>query len=851
MPTFQTYNVTPILPATLEPLREMSFNLWWTWEPAARRLFRHLDIELWNRTNHNPVRMLQLSRQSRLEELSQDKTFLRELKQVFEEFEKYLGRHDTYGKAGPGSAIKNPVAYFSAEFGFHESIPNYSGGLGILASDHCKSASDLDLNFVGVGLLYRHGYFRQQIDKEGVQEAINLNQNFYHLPIREVPRGDAKLLVSVPILDREVFAKVWELRVGRVNIYLLDTEVAQNSAEDRLITAELYGGDLEMRMRQEIVLGIGGVKALSALGISPDVFHMNEGHSAFLALERIRLNVTDKELDFYSALQVVAAANVFTTHTPVPAGNDSFPRDMMRKYFGGFAKEIGIPFDELFSFGQTRVDPNDPFSMTILALRLSRHANGVSKLHGDVTRSLWKNVWAGVPVHEVPITSITNGIHTKTWMAPEFSALYRKHLGTWEEHLTEPEFWRGVIDIPDTQLWETHQKLKLRLIEFVRERVRRQRQRLGESPESIRKANRILDPEVLTMGFARRFATYKRATLLFSDKERLKRLLSDTTRPVQFIFAGKAHPRDEAGKALIQEVYKLSREASFESRIVFLEDYDSYIARRLLQGVDLWLNYPLRPMEASGTSGMKAAPNGGINLSVLDGWWREGYNGNNGWAIGAEIDDGSVEFQNEVDASSLYQLLENQIIPLYYAKPDGKLPLAWLQLMRESIRSVTPVFNTQRMVKEYTERLYIPAAKSYENFSRDGCDAATQLSQWKSQIRKDWPQVQIFDVQISNKDRQNVLVGESLQICARVHLGAVDPQHVRVEAYHGEIDDGDIRNPTPTVLNQRSKANGDGDYIYEGSVPATESGAYGFSVRVVPTHPYLMQAHELRLITWS
>ena len=851
MPTFQTYNVTPILPATLEPLREMSFNLWWTWEPAARRLFRHLDIELWNRTNHNPVRMLQLSRQSRLEELSQDKTFLRELKQVFEEFEKYLGRHDTYGKTGPGSAIKNPVAYFSAEFGFHESIPNYSGGLGILASDHCKSASDLDLNFVGVGLLYRHGYFRQQIDKEGVQEAINLNQNFYHLPIREVPRGDAKLLVSVPILDREVFAKVWELRVGRVNIYLLDTEVAQNSAEDRLITAELYGGDLEMRMRQEIVLGIGGVKALSALGISPDVFHMNEGHSAFLALERIRLNVTDKELDFYSALQVVAAANVFTTHTPVPAGNDSFPRDMMRKYFGGFAKEIGIPFDELFSFGQTRVDPNDPFSMTILALRLSRHANGVSKLHGDVTRSLWKNVWAGVPVHEVPITSITNGIHTKTWMAPEFSALYRKHLGTWEEHLTEPEFWRGVIDIPDTQLWETHQKLKLRLIEFVRERVRRQRQRLGESPESIRKANRILDPEVLTMGFARRFATYKRATLLFSDKERLKRLLSDTTRPVQFIFAGKAHPRDEAGKALIQEVYKLSREASFESRIVFLEDYDSYIARRLLQGVDLWLNYPLRPMEASGTSGMKAAPNGGINLSVLDGWWREGYNGNNGWAIGAEIDDGSVEFQNEVDASSLYQLLENQIIPLYYAKPDGKLPLAWLQLMRESIRSVTPVFNTQRMVKEYTERLYIPAAKSYENFSRDGCDAATQLSQWKSQIRKDWPQVQIFDVQISNKDRQNVLVGESLQICARVHLGAVDPQHVRVEAYHGEIDDGDIRNPTPTVLNQSSKANGEGDYIYEGSVPATESGAYGFSVRVVPTHPYLMQAHELRLITWS
>jgi starch phosphorylase len=578
---------------------------------------------------------------------------------------------------------------------------------------------------------------------------------------------------------------------------------------------------------------------------------MNEGHSAFLALERIRLNIVEKKLDFYSALQVVAAANVFTTHTPVPAGNDSFPREMMRKYFGAFARELNIPFDELFSFGQTRVDPNDPFSMTILALRLSRHANAVSKLHGKVTRSLWKDVWAGVPVDEVPITSITNGVHTKTWMAPEFSALYDKHLGAWEEHLIEPDFWRGVIDIPDAQLWETHQKLKLRLIEFVRDRVRRRLERVGESPEVIRRANRILDPEILTIGFARRFATYKRGTLLFSDKERLKRLLNDTTRPVQFIFAGKAHPRDDAGKALIQEVYKLSRESGFENRVVLLEDYDSYIARRLVQGVDLWLNHPLRPLEASGTSGMKLAPNGGINLSVLDGWWREGYNGNNGWAIGAEIDNGTVEFQNEVDANSLYQLLENQIIPLYYAKPDGKLPLAWLQLMRESIRSVTPVFNTQRMMKEYTERLYIPAAKSHEDFSRDSCGAATQLSHWKAQMRKDWPQVQIFDVQVGNKDRQTILVGESLQISARVHLGAVDPKHVRVEAYHGEADNGAIRNPTATILNQSSQADGDGNYLYQGSVPSTESGTYGFSVRVVPTHPSLMQAHELRLIAWS
>ena len=850
MPNFVAYNIIPTLPAALEPLREISFNLWWTWEPSARRLFRHLDTELWNRTNHNPVRMLQLSRQVRLEEVAQDKNFLRELKQVYDAFKKYLAPKDTYGKTGPGSVLHKPVAYFSAEFGFHESIPNYSGGLGILAGDHCKSASDLDINFVAVGLLYRHGYFKQEIDKDGLQHAINLNQNFHHLPIREVRQGEHRLLVSVRILDRDVYAKVWQLLVGRVSLYLLDTDVPENNSEDRLITAELYGGDLEMRMRQEMVLGIGGVHVLNALGLEPEVFQMNEGHSAFLALERIRLLITEKKLDFYAAVQVASSANVFTTHTPVPAGNDSFPREMMRKYFADFAAELGIPFDELSTFGQTRVNPNDPFSMTILALRLSRHANGVSKLHGEVSRGLWKDVWTGVPQHEVPITSVTNGVHTKTWMAPEFSALYDKYLGNWEENLTDEDFWRRVIDIPDAVLWDTHQKLKLRLVQFVRERVHAQRERVGESPESVRAANRLLDPEILTIGFARRFASYKRGALLFANKERLQRLLNDTTRPVQFIFAGKAHPRDEGGKALIQEVYKFSRESGFHNRIVFVEDYDTYIARRLVQGVDLWLNNPLRPLEASGTSGMKTPPNGGLNLSVLDGWWGESYNGNNGWAIGAEIRDGSIDFQNEVDSSSLYQLLENQIIPLYYAKPDGKLPLAWLQLMRESIRSVTPVFNTHRMVKEYTERLYAPAAQAHREFLADNCAAASRLSEWKTRMRKDWSQVRIDDVRVGNEDRQSIPVGESLQVSARVHLGSVDPQHVRVEVYHGEAENGGIKNPATATLDQASQ-NGDGSYDYRGSVPASESGAYGFSIRVVPTHPHLQQNHELRLITWS
>ncbi len=846
MQPLYTFNVIPKLPTELEPLREMVFNLWWTWEPAARKVFRHLDSALWDRTNHNPVRMLQLCRQARLIEVAGDEQFLRELAIVYGQFKAYMARKDTYG-----STIKNEaVAYFSAEFGFHESIPNYSGGLGILSGDHCKAASDLGLNFVAVTLLYRHGYFKQQINKDGWQESVSLNQNFHHLPLKEVRKGDVPLLISVRILGRDVFAKVWEMAIGRINLYLLDTDITENSPEDRLITAQLYGGDLEMRIKQEIVLGIGGVHALSAMGLKPKVHHMNEGHSAFLSLELMRRGVQEKGLDFKSALQQVAASNVFTTHTPVPAGNDAFPRDLMQKYFGEYPAQVGLSFDEFFSYGQTTVNKVDAFSMTILALRTSRHANGVSKLHGEVSQMLWQDVWAGVPKNEVPIGSITNGIHTKTWLSPEFSALYDKYLPDWQENLTDEEFWRGVIDIPDEELWSQHQLLKRRLVEFVRKRVRAQRERVGESPEQIRKVNQLLDPEILTIGFARRFATYKRGTLLFSDVERLKRMLTNAERPVQFVFAGKAHPKDEGGKRLIQEVCKWAREQGLENRLIFVEDYDTYIGRRLTQGVDLWLNNPLRPLEASGTSGMKLPPNGGLNLSVLDGWWCESYNGKNGWAIGAEILDGSVEFQNEVDTASLFHILETQVIPLYYAKPDGRLPIAWLQLMRESIRSVTPVFNTQRMVREYSEFMYEPAAAAGAKLSANGSAKAKEISAWKASIRKIWPQVRINEVRIANEDRVNILVGEALEVEARVHLGDLTPDFVRVQVYVGESDDNQIVRPI-TVDLVESKKDAHGDYLYRGSVPATESGAYGFNVRVIPTHPNLTQPHELRLITWG
>ncbi|MBV9128382.1 MAG: alpha-glucan family phosphorylase, partial [Verrucomicrobia bacterium] len=506
-----------------------------------------------------------------------------------------------------------------------------------------------------------------------------------------------------------------------------------------------------------------------------------------------------------------------------------------------------------FSLGQTTVNTTNDFSMTILALHPSRHANGVSALHGEVSKGLWKDVWAGIPQDEVPITSITNGIHTKTWTAPEFMALYEKHLGAdWDDRLTDKEFWRGVIEIPDEALWNTHQQLKRRLIDFARRRVLRQRDRLGETPEKLRQVNDLLNPEILTVGFARRFATYKRGSLLFSDPERLLKLINHPERPVQFVFAGKAHPKDDGGKKVIAEVYKYTRDPQFARRIVFIEDYDAYIGRRLYQGVDLWLNNPLRPLEASGTSGMKLPPNGGLNLSVLDGWWCEGYNGKNGWPIGQEIVTGSTELQNEVDTASLFHVLETQVVPLYYAKPDGRLPLAWLQLMRESIRSVLPVYNTHRMVKEYSERLYESAARRYRELSAEHGAQAVKLSEWKNRMRRDWHQIRISDVQLEAANRLQIHVGDALAVSARVHLGPFDPSEVSVQVYYGEEAENTISQPNvlPLSVVEKPETSG-GSYLYRGNVPSRESGAYGFSVRVVPTHPSLTQDHELRLITWA
>ncbi len=852
MKAIQQFTVIPKLPTPLEPLRELAYNLWWSWDPPTRKLFRHFNIDLWEKVNHSPLRMLQLTKQTRLLELAQDEDFLKELHAVYANFKDYMSRSGVYSQTRPQSPIKNPVAYFSAEFGFHESVPNYSGGLGILSGDHCKSASDLGLDFVAVTLLYRHGYFKQQINKDGVQEAVSLNQNFSALPITPVEQNGSPLLISVRLLDREVYAKVWRLRVGRINLYMLDSDIPNNTPEDRLITSELYGGDTETRIRQEILLGVGGVRALHAMGITPQVYHMNEGHSAFLSLERIRRNIQNKNIDFYSALQVVAASNVFTTHTPVPAGNDAFSSELMQAYFQDYIEEVGIDFDTFFQLGQKTVNKEPEFSMTILALRTSRHANGVSKLHGAVSRALWKDVWHGVPEKEVPITSITNGVHVKTWVAPEFAKLYTQYLGSdWHQKITEPDYWLRVIDIPDEELWETHMVLKNRLVEFIRKRIKATRSRVGESPEMVRRVNQLLNPEVLTIGFARRFATYKRATLLFSDMDRLLELVNNPDHPVQFIFAGKAHPKDEPGKQFIQQVYNFTRMPEFEGKIVFLEDYDHYIGRRLYQGVDLWLNNPLRPLEASGTSGMKLPPNGGLNFSVLDGWWCEGYNEKNGWPIGAEIDAGSRELQDEVDIHSLFHILENQIVPLYYAKPDGNLPVAWIQRMRESIRSVVPIFNTHRMVLEYCEKLYEPAAAARIELTVDNAGNAVALAKWKNQMRADWPGIDVHSVEIESLNGSATQVGETVSIRAGITLGPIDPEHVKVQLYFGETDEDTILTPAVSDMTERESTNSPGQFIYRGTIPATETGTIGFNVRVIPHHPHLTQKHELRLITWA
>ena len=697
-------------PSGLTRLSELAQNLWWSWTPEARRLFEAIDPTLWVLCHHNPVKLLAEVKPERLTQLAEDPSYARQYSAVLKLFDQYHRNGRSWFKSHHAELTDATIAYFSAEFGLHSSIPIYSGGLGILAGDHCKEASDLGVPLVGIGFMYPQGYFRQRITPEGWQEAAYAPFNRDDSPIRPAltPSGTPSR-ITVEMGDRVVAAIVWKVLVGRVRLYLIDTDVPENSPENRALSARLYGGDQEIRLCQEILLGIGGVRVLRTLGINPTVWHANEGHSAFLTLERLR-ELVQKGRSHAEASETVRQSTVFTTHTPVPAGHDVFPHHLMDRYFNGFWEQIGLSRDEFLRLGESPNSHQQGFNMTALAIRLSAHVNGVSREHGRVSREMWQHFWPGLPTDLIPIRSVTNGIHAPTWIAAEINQLYGKYLGAdWADKCDDSAVWQRVLDIPDHELWAVRQTMKRKLMSFIRERARSGWMQGHLQSTQVLSRGTLLDPEALTIGFARRFATYKRATLLFRDLERLKHLLQNQWRPVQLVFAGKAHPADEPGRYFIHEVLSFCHDHKLGGHVAFVEDYDMHMAKFLVQGVDVWLNTPRYPMEASGTSGQKAALNGVLHFSVADGWWEEGYNGANGWAIEPLTGNHDVQAQDSHDAEQLYRLLEQETVPLYYQRDLDGIPRGWIQLIKESLRTVAPRFCTKRMVKEYVSTFYLPA----------------------------------------------------------------------------------------------------------------------------------------------
>jgi starch phosphorylase len=847
----RTFTVLPRLPERLQPLHKLAYNMWWCWNHEAVSLFRRIDDDLFTALENSPVKLLGAIDQSRLEQLLRDDGFLVHMDRVEEALNHYMTSatwfEETYRDAGDFR-----VAYFSAEFGIHESIPIYSGGLGVLAGDHLKAASDLGLPLVGVGLMYREGYFRQYLNVDGWQQESYPENDFFNLPLVPETRADGTpLIIGVPFPGREVSCRIWRIQVGRVPLYLLDTNIPQNNTEDRQITGRLYGGDNDMRIRQEMILGIGGIRALRALGKVPTVCHMNEGHSAFCGLERIRVLMDEQHLGFAAAREAVSAGTCFTTHTPVPAGNDIFPPQLVEHYFSGYLSQLRIDRNEFLGLGrQNPADANEPFCMTVLAIRLANTTNGVSKLHATVSRKMWRNIWPGLPDAELPISAITNGVHTRSWLAPEMAQLYDRYLGIqWEDRPTDYAIWRRVDHIPDAELWRTHERRRERLVAFARSRLRHQLQRRGAPPAEVARSEEVLDPEALTLGFARRFATYKRGTLIFRNLERLSAIINNKDRPVQIIFAGKAHPRDHGGKELIAEILHIARRPEFRRRIVFIEDYDINVARYLVQGIDVWLNNPRRPLEASGTSGMKVCCNGGLNLSILDGWWVEGYLQNNGWAIGHGEEYTDLTYQDDVESRAIFDLLEQEIVPLFYTRTKDDLPRGWLKMMKQSMSTVCPVFNTNRMVQEYIEKCYWPSAQRYDTLASDHLKKAADLAQWRSRLRQGWPQVRIETVESNGADPMHV--GGELAVQARVNLGGLSPEDVEVQLFHGLVDSlGEIPAPRTVTMCHNGSPEGSA-WSYQGTIPCRASGQHGYLVRVLPRHKDLANPFETGLLCWG
>ena len=853
MYTTKPYTVLPMLPKPLLPLRTVAMNLWWTWNPDAQDLFRRLDPGRWEQLQQNPIHLLNTVDQARLDHAAEDPAFLAHLDRVCEDFEREMEETTWFEQHYP-ELKGTTVAYFSAEFGMHESVPFYAGGLGVLAGDHLKSASDLGVPLVGVTLCYRQGYFHQRLSHEGRQFEEYPRVDLNNIPVTLVTNDDGSpLKVEVPVADHIVHAQVWKAQVGRIALYCLDTYLPENSPEDRQITDQLYGGDQVMRIRQELVLGFGGVRVLRAVGVKANVFHMNEGHSAFLALERVRELVQDEGLSFAEAREAVAGSTLFTTHTPVPAGIDTFPAELVEKYVGGVAGSLGLGVRDLLSLGQLDASRDrEPFSMAILALRLASSCNGVSQLHATVARKMWHPLWRDVPVSEVPISSVTNGIHIRTWQSLEMARLFDRYLGPdWARDPDQPEVWDRVDKIPDSELWRAEERLREGMVAAVRARLREQLLRRGAPPSEIEATDEVLSPEALTIGFARRFAPYKRATLVLQDPERIRKLLLDEARPVQFIFAGKAHPRDEFGKDLIKKIIQFARDPDIRKRIVFLEDYAIGVARLLVHGVDVWLNNPIRMLEASGTSGMKVAPNGGINLSILDGWWPEAYDPEhrNGWAIGDHVAYGDDEYQTQAEAESLYELLENEIVPTFYDHAAGGIPRRWIKIMKASIRTCCAQFSANRMLRDYTQEFYTRAAKCGVSLATGGYAAAKGLAAWKQQLRQHWDQVRLENVQTVRNGVYSV--GDDITVTARVHLGEITPDDVAVQVYYGALNGAEEIDAGAVVAMTPKDGPADGWYTYTGKLPCPRPGRHGFAVRVVPCHASVPCSQDMGLIRWA
>lgn len=851
MYVFNRITVNPQLPKRIDKLSEVANNLWWSWNTEFLRLFQIIDRDLWEESDKNPVKFLKRVSQEKLEEASKNISFLKEYDKIIDNFDAYINSKNTWFSNKYPKNKDDLIAYFSAEYGLDQTIPIYSGGLGILSGDHLKSASDLGIPLVAVGLLYKNGYFNQKINGYGEQQTEYKNIDLYDLPIN--PVKDAKgedLIIFVKFPKRRLYLKVWQINVGRVKLYLLDSDIEKNNEEDRDVTLRLYGGDQEMRIRQEIVLGMAGVNLLKTLGLNPTVYHMNEGHSAFLNLEIIKNIIEEKEVSFEVARDIASSKTVFTTHTPVPAGNDIFPVALVEKYFKDFWPRLGLTREEFLKLGMKPKGDLEPgFNMGILALKIAGKKNGVSKLHGAVSRELFGDLWPDIAANESPITYVTNGIHTCSWLSPRLKELYNKYMDPyWQDTMFDDKKWEKVRNIPNDKLWEAHQDRKVKLLELVKQNVTKRLRRENYNYDDINDIVSKLDPNALTIGFARRFATYKRATLIFKDIERITQLLNNKDMPVQLIFAGKAHPKDKEGADLIKFIHDIAMMPQFKGKIFLLENYNIAMSRYLISGVDVWLNTPRRPMEASGTSGQKASVNGVINFSVLDGWWAEGYNQYNGWTIGTNAEYNSYEEQDKADSESIYYTLENKIIPTYYKKERNGISPKWIEIMKESIISTGGKYSTARMLVDYTDNLYIPLCNLTKTYYEE-IDNVAAFNNWKHEIVTNWKDIKL--TQINNLDNITIDAGNNIEVKCEVELPNINKDNIEVEVYYGKIlDNGIVENVSIIPMELESADEEAKKYYYKAKVELTTGGNYGYTFRVMPKHEMILEPTNLNLIKW-